>query len=83
MTASPAEVSLDGRVLGVAEMGEEGEASEATVFEYHEDSGIVWARYAGGDVRLGFLVGTHDGDEVDFRYCQPNKRGATANGHCS
>jgi hypothetical protein len=64
-------------------MGETGEASAATVFEYHEDDGVVWARYHGGAVRLGFLVGTRKGDRLDFRYSQLNESGETANGHCS
>jgi hypothetical protein len=76
-------LSLDGRLFRVAEMGEAGEASAATVFEYHEDEGVVWARYHGGAVRLGFLVGTREGDRIDFRYSQLNESGETANGHCS
>jgi hypothetical protein len=52
------------------------------VFEYHEHDGIVWARYEGGAVRLGFLVGTRDGNQVAFRYSQLNDRGETASGQC-
>jgi hypothetical protein len=66
------DLSLDGRVFRVSEMGDEGEAGRATVFEYHEDGGVVWARYQGGSVRLGFLVGTRDRDRIDFRYSQLN-----------
>jgi hypothetical protein len=75
--------SLDGRVFRVAEMGAAGEASAETVFEYHEDNGVVWARYHGGAVRLGFLVGTRHGDRLDFRYSQLNENGETSNGRCS
>lgn len=64
-------------------MGAEGEASEATVFEYHERGGFVWARYEGGALRLGFLVGTREGDRLDFRYSQLNENGETSNGRCS
>jgi hypothetical protein len=64
-------------------MSEGGEAGAATVFEYYEAGDLVWARYAGGAVRLGFLVGTRDGDRLDFRYCQVNELGETSNGHCS
>jgi hypothetical protein len=63
-------------------MGDEGEAGEGTVFEYHEDGDVVWARYRGGAVRLGFLVGARDGDRIDFRYSQLNEQGETATGHC-
>jgi len=75
--------SLEGRVFRVAEMADAGEASAATVFEYHEEDGVVWARYQGGAVRLGFLVGTRQGDHLDFRYSQLNDSGETSNGRCS
>jgi hypothetical protein len=64
-------------------MSEQAEASAATVFEYHEDGDVVWARYQGGAVRLGFLVGTRAGDPLDFRDSQLNEGGETSNGHCS
>ena len=64
-------------------MSAEGEGSEETVFEYHESDGVIWARYHGGAVRLGFLVGTRDGDRLDFRYSQLNESGETSNGHCA
>jgi hypothetical protein len=67
----------------VAAIGAAGEASEATLFEYHEQDSLVWARYEGGAVRLGFLVGTRQGDRLDFRYSQLNEGGETSNGHCS
>ena len=79
-----AEVSLDGRTFrGAGEKAEMGEATAATVFEYHEDDGVVWARYEGGVVRLGFLVGTRDGDRLEFRYSQLNVKGETSNGRCA
>ena len=64
-------------------MSEGGDASAATVFEYHERDGLVWARYEGGAVRLGFLVGTRADDSLDFRYSQLNELGETASGRCS
>jgi hypothetical protein len=79
-----AEVSLDGRIFrGAGEKAEAGEASTATVFEYHEDDGMIWARYEGGVVRLGFLIGTRDGDRLEFRYSQLNVKGETSNGQCA
>jgi hypothetical protein len=76
-------VSLEGRRFRVAAMDAEGEASAATVFEYHEQDGLVWARYEGGAVRLGFLVGTRRDDRLDLRYSQLNESGETSSGHCS
>jgi hypothetical protein len=31
---------------------------------------------------VGFLLGTRDGDEIDFRYVQGNGDGQTSSGHC-
>jgi GNAT superfamily N-acetyltransferase len=75
--------SLDGRSFRVAEMADSGEATMSTVFEYHEEDGVIWARYSGGAVVLGFLVGTRTGDRLEFRYTQLNDQGETATGRCS
>jgi hypothetical protein len=44
---------------------------------------VSWARYQGGAVRLGFLVGVREGDLLEFRYSQVNDVGETSNGRCS
>ena len=59
-----------------------GDVGAETVFEYAEEDGIVHARYAGGAVRLGFLVGTRSGDTLRFRYAQVRADGTTATGRC-
>lgn len=51
---SAAEVPLDGLTFsGAGEKAEAGEATAATVFEYHENDGVIWARYEGGPVVSG------------------------------
>ena len=57
--------SLDGRRFrAVAEVAG-GDVGPQTEFEYVErDDGVIHARYAGGAVRLGFLVGTRAGDSA-------------------
>lgn len=82
-------VSMDGRVLrSVA--NENGDVDAETRFEFHEEDGVVWARYAGGEIRLGFLVGTTsgtpswrttDGERLSFRYTQLLADGSMATGH--
>jgi hypothetical protein len=72
--------SLDGRRFRPAH-NEDGEVGVETTFEYHESDGLVWARYAGGPIRLGFLVGTRDGDALSARYAQVTVDGRTATGH--
>lgn len=74
--------SLDGRQFRPRDTVADGEVSAETLFEYHEEGDVIWARYKGGAVRLGFLVGTRAGDELDFRYTQVNEDGQSASGHC-
>lgn len=76
--------SLDGRRFRDATPAPGGDVGGDTVFEYHEHAdGTVWARYEGGAVRLGYLVGTRAGDVLDFRYAHVTTAGETAAGHCT
>jgi hypothetical protein len=74
--------SLDGRRFQAVADVAGGDVGAQTVFEYVEDDGVVHARYAGGAIRLGFLVGTRDGDTLRFRYAQVRADGTTASGRC-
>jgi hypothetical protein len=74
--------SLDGRRFAPVADVAGGDVGAGTVFEYAEADGIVHARYAGGAVRLGFLVGTREGDTLRFRYAQVRGDGTTATGRC-
>ncbi|MEE6257225.1 bifunctional helix-turn-helix transcriptional regulator/GNAT family N-acetyltransferase [Plantactinospora sonchi] len=74
--------SLDGRGFrAVAEVAG-GEVDTATRFDYRERDGEISATYAGGAIRTGHLVGTRDGNTLDFRYVQLNRSGETSSGHC-
>jgi hypothetical protein len=73
--------SLEGRQFTAVDNAS-GEVDASTVFVYHEKGDLVWARYGGGGVGLGFLVGTRTGDELDFRYTQRGPLGQTSTGHC-
>ncbi|MFE5259532.1 hypothetical protein [Streptomyces coelicoflavus] len=74
--------SLDGLVLAPVADQAPGQVGTGTRFTYHEQDGAVWAEYAGGDVVRGRLVGTREGDRLDFRYVQLGTDGSTASGHC-
>jgi hypothetical protein len=74
--------SLDGRRFRPATDVSGGDVGAETIFEYVEEDGIVHARYGGGAVRLGFLVGTRSGDVLQFRYAQVRADGTTATGRC-
>ncbi|MFJ2023243.1 hypothetical protein ACIODW_05425 [Streptomyces sp. NPDC087897] len=74
--------SLDGLVLAPVADQAPGQVGTRTRFAYHEEGGRIWAEYAGGDVIRGHLVGTRDGDALDFRYVQLKRDGSTSSGHC-
>ncbi|MFF9212720.1 MULTISPECIES: hypothetical protein [unclassified Streptomyces] len=75
--------SLDGLVLAPVADQAPGQVGTRTRFAYHEREGRIWAEYAGGDVVRGYLVGTRDGDRLDFRYVQLKQDGTTSSGHCA
>jgi hypothetical protein len=71
---------LDGRILApVGETG--GEVNAATRFAFSQADSLIWARYAGGGVRLGFLIGRIRRRRLEFRYVQMNDRGEVSAGH--
>ncbi|MEU2542160.1 hypothetical protein [Streptomyces iakyrus] len=74
--------SLDGLVLAPVADQAPGQVGTRTRFTYHERQGEIWAEYAGGDVVRGRLVGTREGDRLDFRYVQLKRDGTTSSGHC-
>ncbi|MFD9331081.1 hypothetical protein [Streptomyces sp. NPDC060065] len=74
--------SLDGLVLSPVADQAPGQVGTRTRFTYHEHNGEIWADYAGGDVVRGHLLGTREGDRLDFRYVQLKRDGSTSSGHC-
>lgn len=74
--------SLDGRRFAAVADVPGGEVGTDTLFTYHERDGEIWGAYEGGSIRRGYLVGTRDGDTLDFRYTQLNTAGETSTGHC-
>ncbi|GAA4896616.1 hypothetical protein GCM10025789_12980 [Tessaracoccus lubricantis] len=80
--STSASVSLEGRVFAGVSNADTGQVSSATQFRYHEDGGVVWAEYDGGEIVRGYLVGTRDGDRLSFRYVHLATDGATASGVC-
>jgi hypothetical protein len=75
--------SLDGRRFRDVTGDRSGDVGADTVFEYHQDGDVVWARYFGGCIRLGFLVGTRRENALNFRYSHLTTDGETANGRCN
>jgi hypothetical protein len=74
-------LSLDGRTLVGVANAEDGEVSGDTRFQFTQDGEQIYARYSGGTIVDGHLLGTFDGHHWDIRYVQINESGDTATGH--
>lgn len=74
-------ISLDGRTLVPVANDDAGEVSAETRFHFEQEGERIRARYAGGEVVDGYLVGTLEGARWDVRYVQLNEAGETATGH--
>jgi hypothetical protein len=74
-------ISLDGIRMHVVSTAEGGEVNAETLFEFTQDGSLVSARYAGGRVRLGYLVGTMSEEGLRFRYAQVDHSGRLDGGY--
>jgi hypothetical protein len=60
---------------------ESGEVNADTIFEFSQEDSLVSARYSGGGILLGYLVGILLEDTLQFQYAQVNSRGRLDGGH--
>jgi uncharacterized protein DUF6196 len=73
--------SLHGVRMRAVVTGGAGEANADTLFTFAQQESTVSALYAGGTVRLGYLVGTLKSDRLEFRYAQVDRDGHVDGGH--
>jgi hypothetical protein len=73
-------IDLDGRVFRSVAAVAGGQVTPETEFRFRQSGDMIWGRYSGGGIRLGFLVGTSDGATARFRYTQLDTTGETASG---
>ncbi|NJL71836.1 MAG: hypothetical protein HC888_09575 [Candidatus Competibacteraceae bacterium] len=74
-------ISMSGRKMHVVSTDPSGEVGSDTIFHFDQDGSIVTARYAGGKIRIGYLVGKIDGAVLEFRYAQVNVENNIDGGH--
>lgn len=72
--------TVDGRVFTSVSNDADGDVGGDTYFWFEQTDDLLHARYEGGVVRLGHLVGLHTGDELRFRYVHVTTDGETAAG---
>ncbi len=74
---------LEGKMFVARENTGSGEVDAQTVFEYHQDGGMIWALYAGGEIVRGHLLGRYVAeDRLVFSYHHLNNSGALMTGKC-
>ena len=71
---------LDGLVMRVVEADANAQIGPDTVFCFDEREGVITARYGGGEVTDGWLIGHMNGRELEFSYLQLGRDGAAASG---
>lgn len=67
--------SLDGVEMRVVDQLSEGLLTAATLFTFAESNAVVSARYAGGRIVLGYLIGKRTSDGIEFSYVQSDVTG--------
>lgn len=76
-------LSLDGVRMRAVGTDDAGQVDSRTLFLFSQRGSIVSARYSGGAVELGYLVGHVIANRLAFRYCQVDQRGEVHGGRSS
>mgnify|MGYP001274420294 CR=1 FL=1 len=72
--------SLQNIKMNVVETSPNGVVNKDTIFVFNQTDKCVTAKYSGGKIEKGFLVGAIDDDILNFSYCQLQTDGALDNG---
>jgi hypothetical protein len=69
MSASPDQVSLDGRRFVMrSSTASDVNPESPSWFEYHERDGAIWGEYGGDTVTFGRFVGTREADVIHVSF---------------
>ena len=76
-------INYHNRQFSSVRNSENGDVSEATEFHYTQAGNIVSAKYAGGKIIEGHLIGVVDQEgNIDMRYHHVNDQGLLMTGIC-
>lgn len=71
---------LDGVRMTVSESGAQSVVNASTVFTFEQAGNVVSARYRGGEIVDGYLIGRLEGWLLHFRYVQADRSGRLDSG---
>jgi len=70
-----AEPDLNGRRMRVMSTDTNGVVSSDTILVFEQTGNVVSARYRGGSIIDGYLIGVRESTSLRFRYVQVDERG--------
>lgn len=73
-------INLDQIKMTVIETAANGVVNHDTIFSFVQQGNYVEARYSGGKIITGFLVGLVKDNALEFSYCQLQTDGIMDNG---
>lgn len=77
-------INLNNKLFVAVENSTDGEVSESTRFEYHQEGSLVWADYSGGEILKGHLIAQMDSNgNLDMKYHHLNVKNELMTGVCS
>lgn len=71
---------LDGVRMNVTQTAAVGVVNAETIFEFSQSGDMVEARYSGGGIVVGRLIGKRTTDQIEFRYIQLTDSGVLDSG---
>lgn len=77
-------IDLNHKKMHVVETAQNGVVNDQTIFAFQQKGDRVFARYAGGGVSRGYLIGVMQQSALNFNYLQEHADGTLAGGssHC-
>lgn len=76
-------LNLDNRRFRVKSNATNGETGQETMFLYHQNGDMIWADYAGGNIKFGHLLGKMNTEgHAEFVYHHINIDGKIKTGKC-
>jgi hypothetical protein len=72
---------LNNLIMNAVKTAENGVINEDTIFEFSQFKTHVSAKYSGGSIEKGYLVGILSENNLEFRYCQMQVDETLDSGH--
>ena len=76
-------INLNNKSFRAQSNSDNGQVSGATVFHYYQKDDTIWANYQGGEILMGSIIGTINGNELDFVYHHLSKDKILMTGKCN